>query len=301
MFNSENLLSSYRKLSIGLQAEKLIFTGVEGYDVYNISAPFQLNKHLVLAGRIEKRDSENSHIGLFKYNSEKKTWEFIKDSIALELQDPFVTIIDNQIIIGGVEVRFEGEHVAKWRTVFYQLNDTNKVVLIFEGPWGMKDLRIKQLNDGKILILTRPQGDKGGLGKIGCTVINSMSDLTISAIESAHLLKNQFIDEEWGGANEIHIINGKIHVLGHIGSKDKSKKLHYRAFVFEINEKYTHICKPRIIAERSDFLDGPMKRPDLNDVVFSGGLVIDGEQAILYAGTSDAEAQKLIIPNPFTD
>jgi hypothetical protein len=37
------------------------------------------------------------------------------------------------------------------------------------------------------------------------------------------------------------------------------------------------------------------------DVVFSGGLVRDVEEgkAVLYAGISDAEAQKIIIDDPF--
>jgi hypothetical protein len=56
----------------------------------------------------------------------------------------------------------------------------------------------------------------------------------------------------------------------------------------------------RVIARRADFLDGPAKRPDLVDVVFSGGLVRkDDGSADLYAGISDAEAQRITIPDPF--
>ncbi|MGL4481840.1 DUF1861 family protein [Lactococcus garvieae] len=300
MFKADDLIRKYRKEKSKVQAKKLIFTGVEGYDVYNISAPFMLNHQLVLAGRIEQRDSEHSHVGLFTLN-DKQEWELLDNGIFLELQDPFVTIIDQQVILGGVEVNFEGEKVLGWRTVFYNLKNIGKADFVFAGPWGMKDLRLKQLNDGRILILTRPQGDKGGLGKIGCTVIDNVSELSIETIEAAPLLENQFIDEEWGGANEIHIVNGKICVLGHIGSKDKEKNLHYRALAFEINEEHTKICNPRIIAERADFLEGATKRPDLVDVVFSGGLILDGPQAVLYAGTSDAEAQSLTLPNPFNE
>jgi len=69
-------------------------------------------------------------------------------------------------------------------------------------------------------------------------------------------------------------------------------------FVFDPrNRAFTDM---RIIAERSDFIAGPAKRPDLVDVVFSGGLVRKGDgTADLYAGISDAEAHKITIPDPF--
>ncbi|MDZ5001573.1 DUF1861 family protein, partial [Clostridium perfringens] len=38
---------------------------------------------------------------------------------------------------------------------------------------------------------------------------------------------------------------------------------------------------------------------DLEDVVFSGGLIIEGNKARLYSGISDAEAQFIEIDNPF--
>ncbi|MED5075444.1 DUF1861 family protein, partial [Anoxybacillus geothermalis] len=55
-----------------------------------------------------------------------------------------------------------------------------------------------------------------------------------------------------------------------------------------------------LIALRSHFLDGPAKRPDLANVVFSGGLIRKGDgTAELYAGVSDAEAQKISLIDPF--
>ncbi|EHL2570675.1 DUF1861 family protein, partial [Listeria monocytogenes] len=42
------------------------------------------------------------------------------------------------------------------------------------------------------------------------------------------------------------------------------------------------------------------KRPDLADVVFSGGLIRNPDgTATLYAGIGDSDAQKLAIPDPF--
>ena len=70
----------------------------------------------------------------------------------------------------------------------------------------MKDLRLAELNDGSIGVLTRPQGEKGGRGKIGFARISSLEELTLDVVEEAPLLEGQFVDEEWGGANEPHIL-----------------------------------------------------------------------------------------------
>jgi hypothetical protein len=50
----------------------------------------------------------------------------------------------------------------------------------------------------------------------------------------------------------------------------------------------------------SNFPAGATKRPDLVDVIFSGGLVRNGGgSATLYAGLRDAEAGWITIPAPF--
>lgn len=296
MLSTEKLLADYRKNKLQSKAEKIKFSGVGSRDVYNITAPFELNGKVIIAGRVEERDSEQSHIYLFE--EQAGTWYPVEGSLTFELQDPFVTVIENQVILGGVEVFFEEERVS-WRTVFYCLNSLEEAELLFKGPLGMKDLRLRELPNGNILVLTRPQGEKGGRGKIGSFVIKSLEELSIDKINEAPLLLNQFKEDEWGGANEVHIINDKVIVLGHIASFDKEQNRHYYALLFELNEDFTEIVNPKIIAERTDFLPGPAKRADLDDVVFSGGLVINNHTSYLYAGISDAEAQKIELLNLF--
>jgi hypothetical protein len=58
----------------------------------------------------------------------------------------------------------------------------------------------------------------------------------------------------------------------------------------------------KIIASRSEFPEGPAKRSDLVDILFSGGLVrLDGGKAKLYTGVSDTEAHVLTIEDPFLE
>jgi hypothetical protein len=165
----------------------------------------------------------------------------------------------------------------------------------------MKDIRLLELEDGSIGIFTRPQGKKGGRGKIGFSCIASLDHLTIEVIENTPLLTEQFTETEWGGANEAHLLsNGLIGILGHIACFDEQGDRHYYPMVFSLNPVTGEYSEIELIARRSCFLPGPAKRKDLVDVVFSGGLIRNKDQtADLYTGISDTEAHRITIPDPF--
>ncbi|MBC1514182.1 DUF1861 family protein [Listeria booriae] len=296
------LLKEYRAKNEATAVERLRFVGAFDHDVYNITAPFVVNGTEVIAGRIEARDSEMAHIGFFE--KQDGAWVLLENTTELALQDPFVTRIDNAWLIGGVEVFPSAEDPAKlaWLTCLYRGTSLTDLTLVFQGPVGMKDLRLKQLPSGEIAVFTRPQGEKGGRGKIGFCLVKNLAELTVACVEEAPLLAPHFADEEWGGANEIHLLkNGQLGVLGHIANFDSAGDRHYYAAVCVVNPATSEIVVPMtIISERADFLEGPTKRPDLVDVVFSGGLVRkpDGT-ADLYVGISDADAQKRVIRDPF--
>lgn len=283
------------------EAMKIVFSEMEDRDVYNITAPFEDDGEWVIAGRVERRDSEASEIHFFV--EREGQWVPRKGAPVFALQDPFYTRIGGELIFGGVQTfpHPTREHALSWRTVFYRGPNIAQLQLFFTGPDQMKDLRLVEQQDGTIGIFTRPQGEKGGRGKIGYASVNRLDELTLEVVADAPLLEHQFLDEEWGGCNEIHLLsNGWLGALSHIACFDERGDRHYypMIFVFDpVTAKYSDI---EIIAERSNFLEGPAKRPDLVDVVFSGGLVRhpDGT-AELYAGISDAEAQRIKIADPF--
>jgi hypothetical protein len=297
----EQLLADFASKAKPANPEKIVFSGIGEQDVYNISAPFEDEGELVIAGRVESRESEHSNVYFFvKRNGE---WVPRVGSPVFELQDPFFTKVAGELVLGGVQIfphpTLEG--ALGWRTVFYKGTSISDLREFAKGPDGMKDLRLVELKDGSIGVLTRPQGEKGGRGKIGWTRIASLSELTIEVINEAPLLEGQFIEDEWGGANEAHLLaNGLVGILGHVASFDKEGNRHYYPMVFALNPETGEFSDIELIATRSQFLPGPSKRPDLMDVVFSGGLVRKSDgTADLYAGISDAEAQKITIKDPF--
>jgi hypothetical protein len=295
------LLEEFQQAPQPVNPEKLIFKGGGDRDVYNISAPFEDEGELVIAGRVEPRDSEHSEVYFFVNRNGE--WVPREGAPVFPLQDPFVTKIGGELIFGGVQIfpHPANEGTLGWRTVLYRGKNIADLKEFAKGPDGMKDLRLIELQDGSIGVITRPQGEKGGRGKIGFTRIPSLDDFTIEAVDEAPLLEGQFTDEEWGGANELHLLsNGLVGILGHIACFDNEGNRHYYPMAFALNPDTREFSDIELIATRSHFLEGAAKRPDLVDVVFSGGLVRKGDgTAVLYAGISDAEAQKITIVDPF--
>ncbi len=272
-------------------------TNEENVDVYNISSPFCWNGRTLLFGRVEPRDSELSHILCFTPEGGK--WNRCDDFTSLSLQDPFFAVINDELILGGVEVfyAYEGAANLSWRTVFYRGHDLAQMHRFAQGPEMMKDIRLCALPDGRILFMTRPNG------KIGYVVLDSLDALNAEVLANAPLLQDHFVEGEWGGSNQLHVLkNGKVGVLSHVACFDAAGDRHYYSSAFCL-EPDTGACTPmKMIACRNDFLPGPAKRPDLVDVIFSGGLVRDGNgTATLYCGVSDAGAQALQIADPFVE
>lgn len=298
----KELLKNYRENNYEKIPKKLAFKGVSIKDIYNITAPFFDNDIETLAGRVEDRNSELSKVMFFQRHD--NNWCHVVNSPVFNLQDPFFTKIKGDLIIGGVQIfpnNINGK-IESWRTVMYKGKDIFNLKLFFIGPDDMKDLRIVELNSGEIGIFSRPQGIKGGKGKIGFTKVDTIDHLSIGIINNASLLNDLFEDSEWGGTNAIYpLFDNYVGVLGHIACSDENNNRHYYSMSFIFDTETSKYSDVKILAERSDFLPGESKRPDLNDVIFSGGMILNGEKAFLYTGVSDTESQIIEINNPFID
>ena len=289
--------------AVPARAEKLSFTGVGARDVYNLTAPFKVRfrgrEREVLAGRVERRDSEESEAFFFEKSGDD--WRPLAGAPVWKLQDPFFTKVGGELICGGVETFPQADGGTGYRTVFYRGKDLSGMKVFAHGPDGMKDIRLVQMPNGKIVVLTRPQGAIGGKGKIAVTTIHDLDSLGPDAINNAVVLEGLFSPEEWGGANELHVLkDGRIGVLGHVASFDAAGNRHYSPMAF-ILDPATGLRSPmKVLLRRSELPPGASKRPDLADVLFSGGLV-RGENgtAVLYVGAGDAEAYRVIVADPF--
>ena len=284
-----------------MNVKKIKFAGITGKDIFNITAPFVLDNKYYILGRAESRGEEDSSVTLFFYYSQdKKSWVLDRNHPVLNLQDPFITKFCGSTIFGGVEAtQRPNKKDLSYRTMFYRYgNDGMK--LLAHGPWEMKCIRFIELPNKKIALFTRPQGKKGGMGKIGFTTINSLYELTSRTISNAPLINNPFAEDEWGGVNELHLLkNGKIGVLGHVAKNIKDKK-HYSVITFVFDPKTYIYTDMKIIVKRKDLPYVTPKREDLYNVVYPGGLIRNSDgTAKLYVGVGDTESYEIVLKDPF--
>ncbi|MBW7454629.1 DUF1861 family protein, partial [Paenibacillus sepulcri] len=273
---ANQLLKQFYAAPRATKVEKLIFSGVGGRDVYNITAPFHYDGEEVIMGRVEERDSEFSQVFFFTQSADH-VWSPRAHTHTYNLQDPCVALIKSELVFGGVELVTAADNprrIISWCTQFYRGTHIDSLCHFSSGPANMKDIRLIELLDGRVGVFTRPQGARGGRGQIGFTIIDSLDELNEQTFHNAEILQDQFVSEEWGGANEAHLLkNGLVGVLGHIACFDEQSHKHYYSCVFAMNPLTLEKTPLKIIAVRGDFPTGPGKRPDLEDVIFSGGLV----------------------------
>lgn len=286
---------------ISRSTQQLLFAGVDQHDVYNITAPFRSGDITVIAGRVEPRHHEFSTIVFFE--EKQDVWLPVPGAPLFDLQDPFFCFVRGELVFGGVRIHQTESGLLGWRTVFFRGSGIFDLTEFFVGPNGMKDIRLCDLQDGRIGVFTRPQGLKGGRGTIGYTEIACLEDLTHEILDAAPLIEDMFHPADWGGANETHLLpGGEIGVLAHSAHYENDDFLqarHYYATAFIFDPHDRSFRNYRVIASRDQFPDGHAKRPDLQDVIFSSGLVRSCSGTRLYAGLSDAEARWIAIPDPF--
>lgn len=256
-----------------------------------------------IAGRVGSRGTECDSQARF-FEERNDAWIPALHTPTFDLQDPFVTKVGREFIFGGVKIsgleRYPRE--LDYHTEFFRGEHLQALTKFAEGPPQMKDIRPLTLPSGKIAVLTRPQGAIGGRGKIGFATLPNLDALAMANLLEAKIVEDQFCDDEWGGPNEPHLLeDGRIGVLGHIAYADTEGKKHYYAAAFVFDPQTETASPLRIIAARKNFPLTPSKRsPELDDIVFPGGLIRHGDgTATLYAGLSDTAAGRITIPDPF--
>lgn len=268
-------------------------------DVYNITAPFELNGSTYIAGRLHARDSRYySSIVFFKQSGKK--W-LAEEKAIQNLEDPFIAKIHGKTIFGGVRLYKDRDHnLINLVTLFFEMKSLEDLKLLAKGPPKMKDIRLVGLKKGKVGVFTRPQGEIGGRGQIGYITLNSIDDLNAGYIIEAPIIPLLFNPYEWGGVDDAHLVGSQILVLGHRAYWDNIFKLRrYRAWMFNIDSKSFKYTDLGIVAAREDFPKSPARSKELRDVFFPGGLkkFKDGWCKI-YGGINDVSAGVITIPDP---
>lgn len=290
------------------ESVKIKFIGVDGYDVYNCSIPFEWNGKKYIYGRVERRSEwARSTVMLFEETG-KDEFTKVKDSFVYQLEDPYIAKIDDVLVLGGTHVRKERGMVKTYYGYFYKGTDLEDMYYFTTGPDYMKDIRLVQMPDKKIGVFSRHRSQEilkkyGCESMIGFCIIDNIDDLTAEAIENAPLIPNIFADFEWGGCNQCYMLSsGKIGIIGHkcYNDEENNNSVYLNtAYIFD--PEIMEMIDTKVIATRKSYPTGPAKKPNLEDCAFPGGIVMreDGK-ADLYSGIGDCEVGRVTIDYPFS-
>lgn len=292
--------------------------------VYN-PCPFVQDGELCLLGRVEAFASEIAHIHQFK----KTEGEWRSQELSfLNVQDPFLSLVRNQKIVGGVALDFSEPFpgiytITSYRTSFYDFDTKEK---LFDGPSGMKDIRLIDLGDS-IGVFTRPRSEHEGIvhSSIQFSTVSSLEDINPDMISQISVdpmkkVRGFFNHNEWGGVNAVyHLQDGWLGVLGHIAyysehaTPQSPDRAHtdehmrkYAAIAFEFHPKTGEVTHPVIILARNNLeTSARSKREDLHNVIFPGGFIFEiqesapMEQVLFFYGLGDAHVGVSELPYPF--
>ncbi len=302
-------LREFEKNGKTYDAALLTFDGTNGFDVYNCSIPFCWNGKRYIYGRVERRNEwARSFVRLFE-ESGRDHWRPAEDSVLYQLEDPFVAKIGGEMVMGGTHVRKKSGRIDTYYGYFYRGTDLNDLYYFTTGPDYMKDIRLVQMDEGRIGVFSRPRNgtfEDGAASAIGFAVISSLDELTAEVIENAPRLRGLFGPGEWGGPNQAYLLDsGKIGVIGHMSWEDRApddgEKLQvYVNSSFVLDPDTRDVLDFRIIGCRSRYPACEPKLSRLRNCTFTSGIVMRADgKADLYSGVCDAAEGRITIDYPF--
>lgn len=292
------------------ESHLLTFKGIEGYDVYNCSIPFTFKGKRYLFGRIERRKEwARSWVRLFEQTGIDE-WTILSNSMIYQLEDPFISFIHHQWLLGGTHVRYIQSKHENYYSYFYKGTDLNNLYYFTTGPNYMKDIRLVALIDGNIGVFSRPRNAKihklyGSESIIGFTTIHSLDELVPEIIENAVPIIGLFEADEWGGCNQCYLLDtGLIGVIGHKCYKDfddlGAEFPVYMNIAFVFDPRSHQLLDCHIIGTRNCYPSSPSKLTSLWDVTFSSGIVMRQDGKVdLYSGIGDCAEGRIVIDYPF--
>lgn len=285
----------------------LRFIGIDKeYDIFNTSVPFQKDGKIYIYGRMEKRDDWSRSWTRLFVQTGKDCYTLVPDTMIYQLEDPFIAVIDGELIFGGTHARIKQSELDTYYAYFYKGKDLNDLFYFTTGPDFMKDIRLVQLTDKRIGVFSRPRSEEirkkySSESIVGFTIINNLDELSADVIENASIVEGLFDKDEWGGCNQAYCLDsGMIGVIGHKCYRSEDDLLVYFNISFVLDPTTNKISDMKIIGTRSCYPDGPAKVPNLIDCAFTSGIVMREDGRVdLYSGIGDTAEGRIVIDYPF--
>lgn len=296
----KNQKDAFEKSKKVYESALLKFNGVEGWDVYNCSIPFQYNGHRHIFGRVERR-KEWAASGVSLFREVGKDEFTVVPNIHFELEDPYIQKVDDEMVFGGTHVVKNVGTVKSYYGYFYRGN-VSELKYYTTGPDFMKDIRIVQLKDKRIGVFSRKRTAEEVY--VGFTIVDTLDDLTTEAIAAAKPIN--FIEEgTWGGVNQCYLLDsGKIGCISHYSYHDETPQKQsiqvYCNYSFVFDPETREVLDRKVIGTKSCYPACPAKKPFLIDCVFTSGMELRPDGKIdLYSGIADVGEGRITVDYPF--
>ncbi|CCW68386.1 unnamed protein product, partial [Phytomonas sp. Hart1] len=280
----------------------LTFKGVDGFDVYNPSVPFQYKGKNYIFGRVEKFDEwAQSTVILFE-ETRPDEYTRVLNSITWNLEDPFVVKIHGEMIFGGTHITKSAGKILNYWCDFYRGTPEN-LKYFASGPIGMKDVRLIELPKKKVGVFShfRPEG----ACLTGLAIIDNISVLSPEVVNSARYIQHQAFGDAWGGPNQVYLLSsgnlGCISHHGYLQDQEEGDQLRvYCCTSFVLDPDTLEVHDFKIIATHDCFPPCIPKLPRLADCAFVSGITMrkDGK-CNLYSGIGDSHTGRVVIDYPF--
>lgn len=288
----------------------LSFSGVEGYDVYNTSVPFEYQGETYLFGRVERRNTwATSHVHLFKRVGQD-AYDLVPESMSYPLEDPCIAKIGREYVLCGTHVQKSRGKIETYYTYFYRGENILSLRYFTTGPELMKDIRLVAMPDGRVGLFSRPRGaeieaEHGTPAIVGFAIIPSLDELDAQVIKGARKVDGLFDAGEWGGANQAYMLeDGTIGVIAHRSAmtldENGIRQKEYNNVAFQFDPVQHKLLQYERIAERADFPPAPAKMMDLERCAFPSGVLPRADGRVdLYSGLGDVCEGRIVIDAPF--
>ena len=283
------------------------FAGVDGFDVYNCSAPFVFRGRRHVFGRVERRDLWVASRTMLFAETEPDAFERVAAFEPLPLEDPCVTVVGGEFVLGGTAVRKEGDTIVSFHADFFRGPDPLHLAYFASGPELMKDIRLAPFAPDRIGVFSRPRGEairaKYGSEAIGGdTEIASRDSHTPEAVQAARIVPDLFGKDEWGGCNQCHVLpDGRIGVAAHLScpgplAPNGVPRQIYCNAAFVFDPAAHRATRPRIVATRALHAPAPCKVPHLDDCAFTSGFDFRPDGLVdVWSGLGDAAEGRLAL------
>ncbi|MBR6706829.1 MAG: DUF1861 family protein [Clostridia bacterium] len=309
--NARELREEFHRRKCVYEGALLTFSGMNGYDVYNCSIPFEWQGKRYLFGRVERREDFANSVTFLLMETGKDHYVPVEGAVVYPIEDPHVAMIRDEIILGGTHVRKRRNQIDTLYGYYYRGRDLRFLSHFTCGPANMKDIRLVELSDGRVGVFTRPRGKRiaelyGSEAVVGFAILNSIDELDDTIVDKARVIDGLFSEGEWGGCNQCYLLkDGRIGVIGHRCYKQPTPQVVLQVYVnisFIFDPATFSVSDMQVIGDKDSYPPTPHMLPYLADCAFTSGIEMrpDGK-ADLYSGLGDVTQGRIVIDSPFGD